>query len=90
MSEVLRMCCICRKMMPKNTLLRVVKNKEGHIFIDESGKANGRGAYICKNMECAMKLKKTRALNRAFKSQVKDEIYEELLKGRFDGRKEEN
>lgn len=80
MSEVLRMCCACNKMMPKKSLIRVVKNKEGHIFIDKSGKADGRGAYICKSIECRIKAEKTKALNRAFKCQIRNEVYEELVK----------
>ena len=76
----LRTCCVCRKMYPKSDLIRVVKTSDGKIFIDESGKANGRGAYICKSEECKNKLKKLKSLNKAFKCQVSDEIYEELLK----------
>lgn len=87
MSERLRLCCVCRKLLPKKDMIRVVKTKDGHIFLDETGKADGRGAYICKGKECAEKLKKTKAFNRAFKCQVNEKIYEEILR-RFDDRKE--
>ena len=59
--------------------MRIVKNKEGEIFIDLTGKANGRGAYICKDSECLKKAIKSKALNRAFKMEVPDEVYEKLL-----------
>lgn len=73
--ERLRMCIVCRAHSDKKELLRIVKNKEGQIFVDKQGKANGRGAYICKSMECLNKLKKSRGLNRAFKCEVGDDVY---------------
>lgn len=76
----LRTCCVCRKKMPKSELTRVVKSANGQILIDNTGKVEGRGAYICKSDECINKLKKLKSLNKAFKCQVSDEIYEELLK----------
>ncbi len=78
MQERLRMCIVCRERSDKKELVRVVKNKDGEIFIDKTGKANGRGAYVCKSKECFDKLKKTRALNRAFKCEIPLEIYEKL------------
>ena len=59
--------------------MRIVKNKEGEIFIDLTGKANGRGAYICKDSECLKKAIKSKALNRAFKMEVPNEVYDKLL-----------
>ncbi len=76
--ERLRMCVVCRQMHDKKQLLRVVKNKEGEVFIDNSGKMNGRGAYICKNKECVDKLLKQKALNKAFKINVEDEVYQRI------------
>ncbi len=73
--ERLRMCIVCREHSDKKELLRIVKNKEGQIFVDKQGKANGRGAYICKSKECLNKLKKSRGLNRAFKCEVGDDVY---------------
>ena len=78
--ESLRMCCVCRQMKQKDQLIRVVKNKENEIFIDESKKADGRGAYVCNEQECLNKLKKVKGLNKAFKGNVPEEIYEELIK----------
>ena len=76
--EKLRMCIACRTMQDKRNLTRIVKDKEGNIFIDETGKKNGRGAYICKNEECLNKLLKQKSLNKAFKTNVNDEIYQKL------------
>ena len=76
--ERLRMCIICREHSDKKELLRIVKNKDGEIFVDKTGKANGRGAYICKNPECFQKLRKTRGLNRAFRCEIKDEVYHKI------------
>ena len=74
-----RKCIVCQDRDNKKELMRIVKNKEGEIFIDLTGKANGRGAYICKDSECLKKAIKSKALNRAFKMEVPDEEYEKLL-----------
>ena len=73
-----RMCIACRQMFDKKDLTRVVKNKEGQIFVDSSGKANGRGAYVCTNQSCLEKLKKQKILNKAFKCMVEEKIYKQL------------
>lgn len=80
MLKSLRTCCVCRKMLPKTNLIRVVKTSEGKIFVDYTGKADGRGAYVCKSSECRSKLKKIKGLNKAFKCQINDEIYDEVFK----------
>lgn len=67
-------------MADKNTLVRVVKTKDGAFAVDATGKMSGRGAYIHSKSECVAKLKKTKMLNKAFKTSVPDEIYEELEK----------
>lgn len=74
-----RKCIACQDRDNKKELIRIVKNKEGQIFIDLTGKANGRGAYICKDSECLKKAIKSKALNRAFKMEVPNEVYEKLL-----------
>ena len=71
----LRTCIACRQEMPKRDMLRIVKNAEGEIFLDFSGKAAGRGAYICSNAECVKKLRKSRLINKAFSQSVPDEVY---------------
>ena len=78
MEERLRMCVACREMKDKKNLIRIVKNKEGQISIDLTGKKNGRGAYICKDNDCFNKLKKQKLLNKAFKQNIDEEIYKQL------------
>ena len=74
----MRQCLGCREMKPKKELIRVVRSPEGDISLDFKGKKSGRGAYICPNGECLKKATKSRALERAFSSQIPDEIYERL------------
>ena len=78
-----RTCIACRQEFLKKDLLRIVKDKEGNFFVDKTGKANGRGAYICGKSECVKKLQKAKLLDRVFSSTVPGEIYqtitEELL-----------
>ncbi|MEF9990467.1 MAG: YlxR family protein [Romboutsia sp.] len=74
-----RKCIACQDRDSKKELIRIVKNKDGEIFLDPSGKANGRGAYICKSLECLKRAIKTKALNKAFKIEVSNEVYEKLL-----------
>lgn len=75
-----RKCIACQDRDAKRDLLRIVKNKEGQIFLDKTGKANGRGAYICNCVECLNKAIKSKALSRAFKMEVPEEVYESLRK----------
>lgn len=76
--EPKRMCVACREMKEKREMFRVVKNAAGEIFADFSGKAAGRGAYICNNDECVKMLKKQRLLNKAFSAPVSDEVYRRI------------
>lgn len=71
----LRQCIACRELKPKKEMLRIVKNKEGEIFLDFSGKAAGRGAYICDNEDCIKKLRKQRLINKVFSCEVDDKVY---------------
>lgn len=73
-----RTCTVCRAQKNKNELLRIVKNKENIIKVDEKGKEPGRGAYICLNMECFEKAKKTKKLEKALDIKINDEIYDEI------------
>ncbi|AKL95435.1 nucleic-acid-binding protein [Clostridium aceticum] len=76
----LRKCIGCNEMKGKKELIRIVCNKQGEINVDLTGKAHGRGAYICNNKPCFEKIKKSKALNRAFQSEVPQEVYERLVK----------
>ena len=75
----MRKCIGCGESKPKQELIRVVKDKDGNIFLDKTGRQNGRGAYICFNKECLEKAIKTKALNRAFQMEVTKETYDNLL-----------
>lgn len=74
-SVPMRMCIACREMMQKRELLRVVKSADGRIGLDFSGKAAGRGAYICNRPDCVKKLGKQKLLNKVFSADVPDEVY---------------
>lgn len=71
----LRKCLGCEERFPKKELIRVVKNKDEKIFLDKTGKANGRGAYICDRVECFEKAYKNKKLEKTFKAQIPEEIY---------------
>ena len=74
-----RRCVSCRKNFQKSELKRVVKTSAGEIFFDDSGKAQGRGAYLCKSPECAISVVKRRNFDKIFKCKVPDELYEKLI-----------
>ena len=77
---VLRCCALTRGRLPKKELLRIVRDKDGNVFIDDTYKANGRGCYLKKDEEVIIKAQKSKILDRNLNVQVNDEIYEELLK----------
>ncbi len=70
----MRMCIACKEMRPKKELLRIVKSGE-EIKLDKTGKANGRGAYVCNDKDCIAKLKKQKLINKVFSCQVDDSVY---------------
>ena len=74
----LRMCIACREMKPKAELTRVVKNADGEIYADLTGKAPGRGAYICNGADCLKKLNDKKLLHKAFSANVAPEVYREI------------
>lgn len=78
----MRMCVACRQMQPKNSLVRVVRGTDDKIIIDRTGKANGRGAYLCPKLDCLNKAVKIRALERALEKSISPEVIE-LLKEEF-------
>lgn len=73
-----RTCIGCNLKKDKKELLRIVKNKQNKISIDKTGKQDGRGAYICNNVDCLEKAKKTKRLERSFEMKIDEEIYENL------------
>jgi predicted RNA-binding protein YlxR (DUF448 family) len=77
---VLRTCVVTKEQFEKKDLLRIVKTKDGEIFADETGKANGRGAYIKKDLETLSLAKKNKALDRALETEIPEEVYEQIEK----------
>lgn len=73
-----RTCMGCNEKKDKKDLIRIVKNKNGEISIDRTGKQEGRGAYLCDNIECLEKAIKTKRIERVFEQKISDEIYEKL------------
>lgn len=80
-----RMCLGCQEMKPKKELLRVVKNSEGGIKVDLTGKAQGRGAYICKSVECLEKAIKSKRFEKNFEAKISDEIFDRLREELMNG-----
>lgn len=76
----LRKCTGCNEMKPKKELVRVVKNKENEVFLDLTGKKAGRGAYVCKSLECLKKARKIRGLERMLSCKIPDEVYDQMEK----------
>lgn len=73
-----RTCSVCRTQKNKNELLRIVKNKDNIIKVDETGKQQGRGAYICYDIDCLKKAQKSKKLEQALETKIEDEIYEQI------------
>jgi predicted RNA-binding protein YlxR (DUF448 family) len=76
----LRRCVVTKEQLPKQELLRVVKNKENNVFVDLTGKANGRGAYIKKDVNVLKTAKDKKILERALETQINESVYEEIEK----------
>ena len=74
----LRQCIVCRQSKPKKELIRIVRTSDNDFSVDKTGKLNGRGSYICNSEECINKLVKQKALNKAFKTNVSQEVYDKL------------
>lgn len=76
----LRKCVATNEQLPKKELLRIVKDKEGNVFVDTTGKQNGRGAYLKRSKEALEVAKKRKSLERALQITIPDEIYLEIEK----------
>ena len=74
----MRTCVITGEKLPKKELIRVVRTPEGTVIVDETGKANGRGAYLKKDIETFNKAEKSKILNKRLEVEVPSSIYEEL------------
>ena len=75
----LRKSVVSNDVIDKRDLLRIVKNKEGEVFIDPTGKANGRGAYIKLDNADALEANKKKVFNRSFNMEVEESFYDELI-----------
>jgi len=76
----MRSCVITKEKLPKQELIRVVRTPDGNVVVDTTGKANGRGAYLKKDLQVFEKAQKSKILNRVLEVEVKDEVFEELKK----------
>jgi len=73
----MRMCVVTREKLPKAELIRIVKTEEG-VIVDPTGKKNGRGAYLKKDLEVFEKAKKTKVLNKILETEVNEGVFEDL------------
>ena len=77
-SQPQRTCMGCNTKKDKKDLIRIVKNKENEIYIDTTGKQEGRGAYLCKDKQCLEKVIKSKRLEKILDTKIAEEIYENL------------
>ncbi|MBE6976745.1 MAG: YlxR family protein [Ruminococcaceae bacterium] len=75
-----RQCMGCRERKNKRDMIRVVRQTDGTVSLDFSGKLNGRGAYVCPDAECLKKCRKTRSLDRCLEVTIPEEVYERLTR----------
>lgn len=76
----LRKCLGCNESKPKNELIRILRSPEGEVFIDKTGKASGRGAYICNSRACFLKAKKAKRIERSLEVAISEELFASLEK----------
>lgn len=74
----MRQCVGCGQMKAKQDLIRVLRMEDGSITLDASGRKNGRGAYLCKNPECLRQAQKKKGLERSFRMNIPDQVYQTL------------
>jgi len=83
----MRTCMSCRQEFAKKNMLRIVKNKDGLIRLDKTGKLDGRGAYVCNSEACIKKLNKAKLLDKTFGESVSEEIYRQIEEDFFGNEK---
>ena len=74
----LRRCVVTKEQLPKSELIRIVKNKENIVFLDLTGKANGRGAYIKRDISVLETARKKKNLEKALEISIPEEVYDEI------------
>lgn len=78
--EPVRRCVVCGEQKPKRELLRVVRTTNDEIVIDETGKMNGRGAYLCMSGTCRLNAQRKNRLKQALKTNIPEDFYEQLMR----------
>ncbi len=76
----MRTCVITHEKLPKKELIRIVRNKENEVFVDETGKQNGKGVYLKLEESVVEKARKGKVLNKYLETEVSDNIYDDVLK----------
>ncbi|KGR92038.1 hypothetical protein CD30_01565 [Ureibacillus massiliensis 4400831 = CIP 108448 = CCUG 49529] len=76
----LRKCVVTGEMLPKKSMLRIVRSKEGEVSVDPTGKKSGRGAYVSKSEEAIELARKKNMLERQLEAKIPEEVYDELLR----------
>ena len=76
----MRKCVGCGEMKPKKELMRILRTESVDFVVDAEGKKNGRGAYICRSVECFRKAVRSRGLERSFKQEIPQDVYDRLEK----------
>ena len=85
----MRMCVACREMRAKKELVRIVRTPEGNVIVDRTGRANGRGAYLCDDMACLERALKIRAIERALEVSLTPEVTGQLREELHGGKQAE-
>ena len=78
--DTMRQCVGCGEMKSKKDMMRVLRTEDGSVILDMTGRKNGRGAYLCMNRDCLVKARKNKGLERSFKMNIPQEVYENLEK----------
>ena len=74
----MRQCVGCRELRNKKDLIRILKTPDNNVIFDDTGRMNGRGAYICPSVECLKKARRTKAIERSLDISIPDEVYDAI------------
>lgn len=74
----MRQCVGCRELKNKKDLMRILKTPDNNVIFDDTGRMNGRGAYICPSVECLKKARRTKAIERSLDISIPDEVYDAI------------
>jgi hypothetical protein len=74
----MRQCVGCRELRNKKDLMRILKTPDNNVIFDDTGRMNGRGAYICPSVECLKKARRTKAIERSLDISIPDEVYDAI------------